>query len=352
MKYGYIYGGKVKGSLNLGTDPYSGLPSTIFAPGGLRGPTLYGGTVYYVDLNNGDDSNNGLTPDEPFLSLQYAIDQCTNNNDDTIVILPGSLDISGDANYLQDAGSRYGALHYIIVDKSGIHILGPNLWNPNEPEQTAIYRSDAEQAPLFYVTGANVEIAYFAMSCNWAGDNPLTSTYAGLDSGAVMVLDGEAGSRNYAWVHHMRFPMWWSTVGITMWGTSANVIEDCIFENLSNAGVTAGPTPSRNCTFNTIRNNRFTGCDYAYYGLIGGTERNFIIANNIMKDSSDNQMVRAVYFGLTGVARRFTVCHNTIDMALAQAFADSGGAYANQAAVIAGATSVCIYNYCNDGLAF
>jgi hypothetical protein len=34
MKLGYLYGGKIKGSIDLGTDPYTGLPST-FKSGGL-----------------------------------------------------------------------------------------------------------------------------------------------------------------------------------------------------------------------------------------------------------------------------------------------------------------------------
>ena len=351
MKLGYLFGGKVKGSMNLGNDPYSGDPSTIFAPGGLRGPTLFDGTVFYVDLNNGDDTKDGLTPANAFLSLQYAIDQCANNNDDTIVILPGNLDISGNANYLRGAGSHYGALHYIEVNKSGIHILGPNLCNPHEPENSSIYRTVAEQAPLFYVSGANVEIAYMIMSANWAGDNPLTATYAGLDSGAGMVIDGNAGSRNYVWLHHNRFPMWWSTNGLTIWDSSYDVIEDCIFDSLPNAGITCGPAAG-NATFNTIRNNRFVGCDYAYYGLAGATEQNFIIDNNIIKSSLGNALVRAVYFGVNGIARHFTVSRNIIDLALGAAFADSVGPYANQAAVVAGTTSFCIRNYCTDGLGF
>ncbi|GAH58567.1 unnamed protein product [marine sediment metagenome] len=44
MKLGYLFGGKLKGSVDLGTDPYTGLPSTLTVPGGFFPRTV--GTIF------------------------------------------------------------------------------------------------------------------------------------------------------------------------------------------------------------------------------------------------------------------------------------------------------------------
>ena len=49
MKLGYLYGGKVKGNLNLGVDPYSGEPSTIHPISGL-GQVLFLEQATIVEL--------------------------------------------------------------------------------------------------------------------------------------------------------------------------------------------------------------------------------------------------------------------------------------------------------------
>lgn len=48
MKLGYIYAGKVKGSMELGTDPYTGLPASFIFPGRIVSESLVGD---YIDID-------------------------------------------------------------------------------------------------------------------------------------------------------------------------------------------------------------------------------------------------------------------------------------------------------------
>lgn len=48
MKLGYIYAGKVKGSMELGTDPYTGLPASLIFPGRIVSESLAGD---YIDID-------------------------------------------------------------------------------------------------------------------------------------------------------------------------------------------------------------------------------------------------------------------------------------------------------------
>lgn len=74
MKLGYNYGGKLRGSVDLGTDPYTGLPSTCRAPGGFFGPSEGIETQFFVDGENGDDENDGLSWATAVQTIEHAID--------------------------------------------------------------------------------------------------------------------------------------------------------------------------------------------------------------------------------------------------------------------------------------
>ena len=71
--------------------PYTGQPKQPnFYGGGLSNYMISGaglGAVFYVDGCAGSDSNTGLYPDDPFLTIAAALALCTNDHNDTIVIL-------------------------------------------------------------------------------------------------------------------------------------------------------------------------------------------------------------------------------------------------------------------------
>ena len=59
----------------------------LIAPAGIVGGFNTPGTVYFTDIFNGDNTNNGLSPDVPFQTIAYALTQCTDDNDDYIIVM-------------------------------------------------------------------------------------------------------------------------------------------------------------------------------------------------------------------------------------------------------------------------
>lgn len=71
------------------------------------------GNVYYVngtDWGDGDNANSGLRPDDPFLTIAHALDQCTSEAFDTIVVV----------DYWQPTGEVWP----IVVDVRQVTIVG------------------------------------------------------------------------------------------------------------------------------------------------------------------------------------------------------------------------------------
>ncbi|GAG32075.1 unnamed protein product, partial [marine sediment metagenome] len=58
---------------------------------GVGEETMTTGNIFFVDSGNGSDTAgaNGLNPDQPFATIDYAIGQCTANNGDIIFVMPG-----------------------------------------------------------------------------------------------------------------------------------------------------------------------------------------------------------------------------------------------------------------------
>lgn len=142
MKLGYLYGGKVKGSVNLGIDPYTGLPSTLRAPGGLQGPIgLTVGNIYYVNGTSGNNSNDGLTPTTPLLTIFAALAKCVDNHDDYIIVIEC---------WQQETFP-------INVSKSRVHILGVGHMGGMAPAM----QPPTDTAIFTITTKGYIEIAYF-----------------------------------------------------------------------------------------------------------------------------------------------------------------------------------------------
>lgn len=126
--------------------PISNFPNGFSAGVNIRGLPLlnsYGGNVYWVDSGgSGSDSpkpNTG-TFERPFLTLDYAIGQCTANNGDIIMVKAG---------HAEDVAAASG----ITFDVAGISVIG--LGNgPNRPsfDFTAT-------ASTIVITAAGVTIA-------------------------------------------------------------------------------------------------------------------------------------------------------------------------------------------------
>lgn len=71
-----------------------GMP--VISPNGLDLLTF--GSVFFVDSNNGSDSNNeGTDPSRPFATIAYAVAKCTAGKKDIIFVMPGHNEGFGDA---------------------------------------------------------------------------------------------------------------------------------------------------------------------------------------------------------------------------------------------------------------
>jgi hypothetical protein len=86
-----------------------------------------GGAVFFVGggtpaLNgvNRSDTYKGLTPEEPFSTVQKGLDQCVAGRGDTVVLLPGSVTITAALTMTKDD-----------VTLTGASVTGPNTRNPS-----------------------------------------------------------------------------------------------------------------------------------------------------------------------------------------------------------------------------
>jgi hypothetical protein len=99
------------------------------------------GTIFYVDGTNGSNSNTGLRPDVPVLTLTYALSLCVNGNNDYIIVL----------GY---PGAASGEAWPVVVNKAKVHIIG----TPSQASPSPLINAPAD-TDCFSVTGSNVEIA-------------------------------------------------------------------------------------------------------------------------------------------------------------------------------------------------
>lgn len=108
------------------------------------------GEFYYVDGVDGDNSNDGLTPDTPLLTITAALAKCTSGNEDYIFVM----------NVHQPTGETWP----IAVEKSCVHIIG--MSTPLEP--APVIDPDGDYAAFSIGTtsnaGSRVEISNLGLT--------------------------------------------------------------------------------------------------------------------------------------------------------------------------------------------
>lgn len=101
------------------------------------------GLIIYVDGAGGSNSNNGLTPDEPLLTLTAALALCTNDRNDTIVVL----------DYYQPTGETWP----VDFNKSKVRCVG----SPSASfAKWAVVDADGDTA-CFSVSASDVLLQHF-----------------------------------------------------------------------------------------------------------------------------------------------------------------------------------------------
>jgi hypothetical protein len=323
-----------------GSIPLNNLP---FAQGVPITPRTIG-NVFYVDHANGNNNYDGLSRRAAVADLITAIGLCVDGNDDVIIVMDGN--------------DYTAAETPINITLSDLHIFGV-VGNPLMPESVALYRSEAADEPLIYVTGHDVEIAYMALDANWDSVTP-DGAYANRLEGAPLTLDGNAGgfAGSYNHLHHLRFPGWFGTRGIQLWGSSYNHIHHSNFGLSEAYTLTDGigwEGNANNPVFNTIAHNIFRGITYGIRVRDGlGTPHDWVIGPwNIFCRTMDYAMTSAIYMGASGNNHYGAVVRNSFCFDHDSGWIkNADGDIANAAELLADHASYAMCNHFADGLAF
>jgi hypothetical protein len=236
VKLGYLYGGKVKGSVNLGIDPYTGLPSTFTAPGGFIGPTAGFGKFYYVDAVNGNDVNDGLSPATALKTITAAVGKCTAGADD-VIIAKGSF------------------AEQVVINKRAVHLYGVmSGFGDQRRDETKLQSTPALTGATILIQAYDVEVAYLYVAGNCDNHHP------------AIFADGINGGTR-AFIHDCKIwgsPVTWSNLlyanGIELCG-DMHTVKNCNIDR-SMVGILVTETPPGTCTtYDTlIEANEFRGC--------------------------------------------------------------------------------------------
>lgn len=111
-------------------------------------PAQHPGTAYYVDGENGDNGNDGLSLTNAVATIDYAVGLATANQDDWIFV-----------NYKSTVYDENALAGGVIVDKAGLHLIGLYGYG-----SVRVENSKADATSVFLVSVNNVEIAGFAIT--------------------------------------------------------------------------------------------------------------------------------------------------------------------------------------------
>lgn len=266
VKLGYLYGGKVKGSVDLGTDPYTGLPSTLTVPGGILPRTM--GTMYFVNGTTGNNANSGLSSDAPLLTITAALAKCVDDHDDYIIV--------------QDC---FAEAFPIVVNKERVHIIGLDMgcgW----PQLQA-----AADVAIFSITKDYCEIAGFALQApaQTIAHGLIEFPTAGVGRANIhdnqfgelavafnaILVTGGAGAGTNSWIHHNVFG--WQLAGS---GVTPSLTLGRINYNTFHKGI-AGVCINFVGVISEIIGNKFANADGATgYAITAGGQGGGIIDDN------------------------------------------------------------------------
>lgn len=214
------------------------------------------GTIYYVDGTNGLNTNDGLAFDSAFLTITYAISQCTAGVNDYIMVV----------GY---PGAAVGETWPIAMTVSKVHLIGtPAQANPS-PLITPVGDVDA-----IVVSASNCEISGLEIN---AGATAACISVSGVtwkthihDCWFAWQGSGQDGIRlsagtddaPSAYIHHNRFGMGLTRNGIrVVFNSTRSIIEDNLFVDVPSGAV--GILTVNEFANGVILNNKFQVADAA-----------------------------------------------------------------------------------------
>ena len=224
--------------------------------------------TFFVDPSStgpGSDSNSGLDPLNPLLTLQAAIDLCVGGRGDVVICERGGQTVTETVNF----------------NKSGITVIGRQQgMNPFAQGEFFTLLADAAfvDGPVATITApCHIEGLGFASR----------DTGATFFSGAAMLIGGAATADPFGVVvRKCRFPKWGldNRIGIAVEGSSNCLIEECDFEGVG-ADFEAGIYVQGATQNLVIRNNHFRQCTAAVqFGAFAGGGPHIIMERNIVED--------------------------------------------------------------------
>ena len=203
------------------------------------------GRVFWVDPSSsvgksgavGSDSNDGLSPDNAFLTLQAAIDACDNWRGDVVICKAGTQTVTT----------------AVLFNKKGITVMAEPMGLPDEAggERFVIYGSHTDGPAAIVSYPCKIIGMGFCGSEAAGGSMEIDGTTGGFDGG------------NFVYLLNCRFSHWGiaKAYALILQGTGDVKIEGCYFD-----GYTAGYTTAAiECQLATasgtwatdIVNNRF-----------------------------------------------------------------------------------------------
>jgi len=223
------------------------------------GPIFTTGNVFFVDSGaaagtGADDTAHGTSPTKPFSTVDFAVGQCTANNADYIVAMPGH-------------NENFSALDSADIDVAGVTVLGVGT---GTDVPTFDYDNTAGE---FVIGAANVTLENLRM-------RPSTNA-------VVNAINVEAAGDRFT-IRNCRFgdpetsTDEFADMIIVEAGADEGVIEGNVFSADAQAAVAAIELNGAVIGI-TIRNNTFVG-DYSTACIRGDTtlSQKVIIENNLM----------------------------------------------------------------------
>ena len=273
------------------------IKSPVFYTGGLTDymhPGMQQGNVFYVNYG-GDDTNDGLTPSRPFLTLTAAVAACTSDRHDLIVVLNWWLN----------------EVCPIVLDKRMITIVGALSGSVAQP---AIQIAADGDTDVFTFSERDIAIHNFILVAGATGAG------VGYTAGAGMVRQGVYNCEFFTGQDGVR------SLAVTAPANNC-CVKDCTFIG---SGLTRdGIRLAGNSAFWQLENNLFDALPGIGINVIGGEGAGRILDNRFMLPS--NTQGKAITLG--GTCVRWMVDGNTanygVTTMVANPYEDSSGGAGN-----------------------
>lgn len=279
-RIGYIQGARIKGSVNLGSG------GSLNAPGGFIGAFSFGfGNIYYVDAAVGLNTNDGLSPQKPLLTLAAALAKCVDGHEDYIVAR---------GNFTDSA---------LTITKSKVHLIGL-LGGYGQSYLTQIQSGASATGATILIQAIDVEIANLRVMGN---RDP------GFHYPAILADGANSGTRSH--IHDVTVPMLTPSGtqychGIHLVG-DRHTVERCLIEN-SDVGIlideTGGVTTYRIVLSNIV----IRACDIglSIQAVSEAVGRHGVIGEDLHIDGNGaNAVNRAIIVGGLGGYPSFLRAH-------------------------------------------